>query len=78
MTLHKSAVQEIELAFANSLAKMASAEDKGQRNLENGLIYRQLNSLCGMADELDNNGFEKFAKYIDEVIEKISTEAFKK
>lgn len=55
-----------------------AADDNNSRSLKNGMIYRNLNTLCSLADEFDSNGFDKFAKYIDEVIEKISEEAFKK
>lgn len=54
-----------------------AADDKNQRSLKSGLIYRNLNTLCSMADDFDINGFEKFAELIDGIIKKISTEALK-
>lgn len=58
-------------------AQLPEAND-GMAADDNELVFKQLNALCSMADEFDNNSYSKFAKYIDEVIKKISTEAFKK
>lgn len=67
----------IELVLANALSRVAGVgSDNNKRSSQQGTIYSSLNQLCNIADNFDHEGYEKFAKYIDEIIEKISKEAF--
>ncbi|MFA5048481.1 MAG: hypothetical protein WC516_05670 [Patescibacteria group bacterium] len=57
---------------------MAADDNKNERSLKDGVIFNMLNQLCSIADTFDNNGYDNFAKFVDELIKKISMEAFKK